>query len=157
MHRMRSTLARLRYEVELAESLSDGDRKNILGAINELLELSGAVTEPGGAGRRMHVAVVDDDLRLAALIGRSLERLGYTSRPMIELPPVMAEFDAILADWSVISGEGSSTAASAQHLVVMSGRALDLSTHPFKGCPILLKPFDESQLIAALRAVGAEG
>ena len=76
LHRLRSTLARLKAELELA--VADGALPPVavlLGDVDQALELLGAAeASVFGVGR---VLVVDDDERLGELTARGLRRLGY--------------------------------------------------------------------------------
>ena len=71
LHRLRSTLARLKAELELAEAPTE----RLLGDLNEALKLLQAVEQ--AALGVVPVLVVDDDARLAELTARGLRRLGY--------------------------------------------------------------------------------
>src|SRR5438132_852638 len=76
MHRLRSTLARARAELELART--DGDPlpvDKLLGDLREALDLLGRVE--AAAFQIVAVLVLDDDERLAELTARGLRRLGY--------------------------------------------------------------------------------
>ena len=76
LHRLRSTLARLKAELELAEA--DGAEATpgrLLGDLSEALMLLQAVEQ--AAFGVVPVLVVDDDERLAELTARGLRRLGY--------------------------------------------------------------------------------
>ena len=76
LHRLRSTLARLRAELEVAESNGEPppvDR--LLSDLREALELLGNVES--AALEVVRILVVDDDERLAELTARGLRRLGY--------------------------------------------------------------------------------
>ena len=76
LHRLRSTLARMRAELELADS--DGDPppvRRLLGDLREALQLLGELESAAFA--IVPVLVLDDDERLAELTARGLRRLGY--------------------------------------------------------------------------------
>ena len=76
MHRLRSTLARARAELELAQA--DGDPPpvdRLLTDLREALDLLGRVE--AAAFQIVRVLVLDDDERLAELTARGLRRLGY--------------------------------------------------------------------------------
>lgn len=78
LHRLRSTLARLKAELELAEA--DGTLPPagvLLGDVNEALGLLESVEQ--SAVGLAQVLVVDDDERLAELTARGLRRLGYVA------------------------------------------------------------------------------
>jgi FlaA1/EpsC-like NDP-sugar epimerase len=76
LHRLRSTLARLKAELELAESDGAEARPGrLLDDLNEALMLLQEVEQ--AAFGVVPVLVVDDDARLAELTARGLRRLGY--------------------------------------------------------------------------------
>ena len=76
LHRLRSTLARLKAELELAQidgTAVPADR--LLGDLNEALVLLRTVDQ--ATFGLVSVLVVDDDARLGELTARGLRRLGY--------------------------------------------------------------------------------
>jgi len=77
LHRLRSTLARAKAELELADE--DGEASGavlrVLGDIREALGLVAAVEAAAFSAAR--VVILDDDGRLAELTARGLRRLGY--------------------------------------------------------------------------------
>jgi CheY-like chemotaxis protein len=76
LHRLRSTLARLKAELELAEM--DGaapPTKRLLDDVREALAHLGAAED--ASHLRSSVLVVDDDVRLAEITARGLRRLGF--------------------------------------------------------------------------------
>ena len=76
LHRLRSTLARSRAELELAQADSQSPPVDVLlDDMREALDLLGAV-EAAALGV-VRVLVVDDDDRLGQLTARGLRRLGY--------------------------------------------------------------------------------
>ncbi len=76
LHRLRSSLARLKAELELAESdEAEATPARVLGDLNEALVLLQEVEQ--AAFGVVPVLVVDDDARLAELTARGLRRLGY--------------------------------------------------------------------------------
>ena len=76
LHRLRSTLARARAELEAAESVdSESTPGRLLGDLNEALMLLQEVEQ--AAFGVVPILVVDDDTRLAELTARGLRRLGY--------------------------------------------------------------------------------
>ncbi len=100
LHRLRSTLARLKAELELADS--DGavpPAAVLLGDLNEALGLLGAVER--SAFSAVSVLVLDDDERLGELTARGLRRLGYEAEAASALrrprPGEVVVFDLGLA------------------------------------------------------------
>ena len=76
LHRLRSTLARLKAELELSQT--DGTAppvERVLGDLNEAFSQLREVER--AAFGLVPVLVVDDDERLAELTARGLRRLGY--------------------------------------------------------------------------------
>jgi CheY-like chemotaxis protein len=76
LHRVRSTLARMKAELELAES--DGERalaERLRGDLREAFDLLGLIES--SLFQVVRVLVLDDDDRLAELTARGLRRLGY--------------------------------------------------------------------------------
>jgi CheY-like chemotaxis protein len=76
LHRVRSTLARMNAELELAES--DGElalAERLRGDLSEAFDLLGLVES--SLFQVVRVLVLDDDDRLAELTARGLRRLGY--------------------------------------------------------------------------------
>jgi len=76
LHRVRSTLARMKAELELAES--DGELAlagRLSDDLSEALDLIGLVES--SLFHVVRVLVLDDDERLAELTARGLRRLGY--------------------------------------------------------------------------------
>jgi CheY-like chemotaxis protein len=76
LHKLRSTLARLKAELETAEA--DGAApplERLQGDLNEAFMLLQAVEQ--AAFGLVSVLVVDDDVRLGELTARGLRRLGY--------------------------------------------------------------------------------
>lgn len=84
LHRLRSTLARVRAELEVAEA--DGEAPHVqrlLSDMREALEMLGSV-EAAALGV-VRVLVVDDDERLGELTARGLRRLGFDAESAVEL------------------------------------------------------------------------
>jgi CheY-like chemotaxis protein len=76
LHRLRSTLARLKAELELAQAdATPAPTERLLSDLNEALELLRAVEQ--AAFGTVSVLVIDDDARLAELTARGLRRMGY--------------------------------------------------------------------------------
>ncbi|HSS62576.1 MAG TPA: response regulator [Candidatus Limnocylindrales bacterium] len=154
LHRLRSTLARIKAELELAES--DGQAApvdRLLGDLRETLDLLGQV-ESLTFGI-VPVLVLDDDERLAELTARGLRRLGYEAESAGVLrslrPGEVVVFDLSLS--GSLDGEARAALRSARPIVVTGAsdpgsRALaaDLGASDY-----LLKPVDLEDLVAAIR------
>ncbi len=161
LHRLRSTLARLKAELELAqadETAAPVDR--LLGDLNEALVLLRAVEQ--AAFGIVSVLVVDDDVRLAELTARGLRRLGYDANSADALrdirPHQMVVFDLSLA---ARLDEESRSALKAVRPIVVTG-ATDPGSRALAAgldaSDYLVKPVDLEDLVAAIRrrAVGAD-
>jgi CheY-like chemotaxis protein len=101
LHRLRSTLARLKAELELAEM--DGappPTKRLLDDVREALAHLGAAED--ASHLRGSVLVVDDDARLAEITARGLRRLGFDADASSSLRNLRARevlvFDLSLLD-----------------------------------------------------------
>ena len=87
LHRLRSTLARAKAELELAEADSETLLKErLLGDLSEALQLLGQVE--AAALSIVPVLVLDDDERLGELMARGLRRLGYDAESASRLRPL---------------------------------------------------------------------
>lgn len=151
LHRLRSTLARARAELELAETESDLIQR-LRGDLHEAVELLGEVESEALAIVR--VVVLDDDERLAELTARGLRRLGFDAQSaaaMRELRPgELVVFDLSLSS----SLDPSARAALAtSRPIVVSGAADPASraiAEELGATDYLLKPVDVDRLAAAI-------
>lgn len=89
LHRLRSTLARMRAELELAGE--DGESPPVERLLEDVTEALGSLSRVEAAALSIvSVLVVDDDERLAELTARSLRRLGYEAESAGRLRPLRA-------------------------------------------------------------------
>jgi len=123
LHRLRSTLARARAELELAQT--DGGpvpADRLVGDLGEALELLGAVE--AAAFAIVPVLVLDDDDRLAELTARGLRRLGYEAESAGRLralrPREVVVFDLGLSAYLDAAQRGALRAARP---IVVTGAA----------------------------------
>jgi CheY-like chemotaxis protein len=160
LHRLRSTLARLKAELELAEA--DGALppiEHLQGDLNEALMLLQAVEQ--AAFGLVSVLVVDDDLRLGELTARGLRRLGYdadSTNAMRDLrPSEIVVFDLGLAP---ALDRRSRAALKAARPIVVTGatdpgsRAVAAS---LEASDYLVKPVELEDLAKAISRRLAEG
>ena len=153
LHRLRSTLARLKAELEMAEV--DGVQapaEALLRGVNESLELL-AAAEVSAFGITQ-VLVVDDDVRLGELTARGLRRLGYAAEAARLWRPLRAG-EVLVFDLGLASGLDvrARAALKAARPVVVTGAAdpasraqatrLDASAY-------LVKPIELEDLAAAI-------
>ena len=153
LHRLRSSLARLKAELELAESdEAEATPGRLLGDLNEALVLLQEVEQ--AAFGVVPVLVVDDDARLAELTARGLRRLGYDANSTNALrdlrPKEIVVFDLGLAR---ALDQGARTALKAVRPIVVTGatdpgsRALAAS---LDASDYLVKPVELDDLVKAI-------
>jgi CheY-like chemotaxis protein len=159
LHRLRSTLARLKAELELSEV--DGTTPPIdrlLADLDEAFALLGAVEAASQAPA--HVLVVDDDGRLAEITARGLRRLGYEADSSSALRPLRAR-EVLVFDLSIFAGLDAAAKKSvrAARPIVVTGatdpasRALASS---LEASDYLVKPIEPDDLAAAIKRRMAE-
>lgn len=154
LHRLRSTLARLKAELELAEA--DGSQPpvdRLLADVDEALAHLSAAEESEMAPVR--VLVLDDDARLGEITARGLRRLGFEADSAAELPPLLGGavpvIDLGLLD--SVGADGLARLREARPIVVTGAtdrasrdRAADAGATDY-----LVKPVDLEELASALR------
>jgi len=161
LHRLRSTLARLKAELELAQE-SDGAESlpgRLLGDLNEALMLLQEVEQ--AAFGVVPILVVDDDARLGELTARGLRRLGYDADATSSLRDLRSQeivvFDLGLARSLDLSAR---TALKAARPIVVTGatdpgsRAMAAS---LGASDYLVKPVELDDLVKAIRRRIVEG
>ena len=159
LHRLRSTLARLKAELELAEA--DGTTPPIdrlLADLDEAFALLGAAEDAGQAP--VHVLVVDDDSRLAEITARGLRRLGFEADSSSALRPLQAR-EVLVFDLGLFPGLDAAAKKSlrAARPIVLTGatdpgsRALASS---LEASDYLVKPVELDDLAAAIKRRTAE-
>lgn len=160
LHRLRSTLARLKAELELAEI--DGAPAPVAHLQQDVAEafahLRAAEDAVHGSGR---VLVVDDDARLAELTARGLRRLGYEADASTTLralkPREVLVFDLGLSPGLDAAALGT---VQASRPIVVTG-ATDAGSRALASrldaSDYLVKPVDPEELAAAVSRRLAEG
>jgi CheY-like chemotaxis protein len=154
LHRLRSTLARLKAELELSEA--DGTTPpidHLLADLDEAFGLLGAVED--ALQPSTPVLVVDDDGRLAEITARGLRRLGYEADSSSALRPLRAR-EVLVFDLSLFPGldAAAKKAVRAARPIVVTGatdsasRALASS---FEASDYLVKPIELDDLAAAIK------
>ena len=160
LHRLRSTLARLKAELELAEA--DGAIPPIArlqSDLNEALMLLQEVEQ--AAFGLASVLVVDDDVRLGELTARGLRRLGYdadSTNTLRDLQPrEIVVFDLGLAP--ALDQHGRAALKAARPIVVTG--ATDPGSRAFaaslEASDYLVKPVELDELARAISRRMAEG
>ena len=154
LHRLRSTLARVRAELEAAADEGVPPPGEVLVQdLREALDLLGSV-EALALGV-VRVLVVDDDERLGELTARGLRRLGYDAMASTRLPRLgpheLVVFD--LGQLATLSPAERSALKTARPIVVTGAAdpasralALDLGASDY-----LVKPVEPAELAAAIQ------
>jgi ActR/RegA family two-component response regulator len=154
LHRLRSTLARLKAELELAEV--DGTSPPIERLLADLDEAFALLSTAEDASHLVgHVLVVDDDGRLAEITSRGLGRLGFKAEWSSKLRPLRGG-EILVFDLGLLSGLDAATtkAVQAARPIVVTGatdpasRALAASV---AASDYLVKPVDLDDLAAAVK------
>ena len=153
LHRLRSTLARARAELELVEAEGGVPPvPQLVADLREALELLGDVESLGlGIAR---VLVVDDDERLGELTARGLRRLGYEAEASTR-PRRLRAREILVFDLGVLPSLGADERAAlieARPIVVTGAvdagsraAAADLNASDY-----LVKPVDLDAIAAAI-------
>ena len=160
LHRLRSTLARLRAELEVAESNGEPppvDR--LLSDLREALELLGNIES--AALEVVRILVVDDDERLAELTARGLRRLGYDAEAAGRLRALRAR-EVVVFDLGVSAALSPAERAAlrAAHPIVVTGAADPASralARDLGASDYMIKPVEVDALAAAVNRRMAEG
>ena len=160
LHRLRSTLARLKAELELAEV--DGTSPPADRLLDGLEEAFALLTAVEAASHSMvPVLVLDDDVRLAEITARGLSRLGYDADSGIALrqlrPGEVLVFDMSLLP--SLDAEAREAVRAAKPIIVTGAtdsgsRALASS---LGASDYLVKPIELDELAAAISRRTAEG
>ena len=153
LHRLRSTLARVKAELELAEA--DGTTppvERLLADLEEAFELLASVEDVEHPHRR--VVVVDDDTRLAEVTARGLRRLGYDADSRGAIGKVK-EGDVLVVDLGFLDGLGESALARvrASRPIVVTGatdRGSRARAAGVDASHYLVKPVELEELAAAI-------
>lgn len=160
LHRLRSTLARLKAELELAQADDSAPSvERLLGDLNEAFGNLRTVEE--AALGLVRVLVVDDDARLAELTARGLRRLGYDAESAGGLRTLRPR-DVVVFDLGLAPGLGESdrVALKAARPIVVTGatdprsRAVAAS---LGASDYLVKPIELEDLVTAISRQMAEG
>jgi len=153
LHRLRSTLARAKAELELAQA--DGEtplKERLLGDLSEALQLLGQVE--AAALSIVPVLVLDDDERLGELIARGLRRLGYDAESASRLRPLKPG-EVVILDLSLTASltAADQVALRSARPIVVTGSADPHSramAEDLGATDYLIKPVELEDLAAAI-------
>ena len=153
LHRLRSTLARAKAELELAQA--DGSvppPERLLADVSEALSLLRTVEQE--ALGLVPVLVVDDDARLGELTARGLRRLGYEAESATALRELRPK-EVVVFDLSLAAGldESLRSALTTARPIVVTG-ATDPGSRALAtrldASDYLVKPVELEDLVAAI-------
>jgi CheY-like chemotaxis protein len=159
LHRLRSTVARLKAELELAAV--DGTSpspERLLEDVREALTYLNAVED--AAYQKSAVLVLDDDARLADITARGLRRLGFDARSDHALGSLRPR-EVVVFDLSLVSRLDSSGLHDlrAARPIVVTGATDPASRSLAAGLDAsdyLVKPVELEELAAAINRRRAE-
>ena len=172
LHELRSKLARLKGEIELAVEDQQPVRSEVLSAVNDVVVALEAVENaafervapPSGArselvDERASVFIVDDDLRLSELLARQLSRFGLHASARADLFEVMNEIgseDVLVVDLGLAQELDPLTQdwLRSHRPVVISGAAsrdAEAAAAQIGASGFLVKPFEPAELVRALK------
>jgi CheY-like chemotaxis protein len=160
LHRLRSTLARLKAELELAEvDHTAPPIERLLAGLEEAFALLGTLEEADHAVVR--VLLVDDDGRLAEITARGLRRLGYEAESSTALRQLQAG-EILVFDLGLLPGLDAAEreAVRAARPIVVTGATDPVSRAIASGLgatDYLVKPIVLEELAEAIKRRGAEG
>jgi CheY-like chemotaxis protein len=174
LHQLRSALATLKMEIELAVEAGVAPSSQALATVDRALDLLGRVesahlemglppapdsargagVEPSGL-----VFVVDDDARQAQLLGTQLQRLGFrvvVGSDIREVVPRLTQEASLVVDYGVLQEMDDVTAASvgAVRPIVISGavaRSAAEQARALGATGYLIKPVKLDELVLLLQ------
>jgi len=153
LHRLRSTLARLKAELELAELDGAGPpTKRLLDDVREALTHLSAAEDASHI--RGSVLVVDDDVRLAEITARGLRRLGFDADASSSLRS-LRDREVLVVDLSLLEALDAAAHQDvrASRPIVVTGATDQQSRAVAAGLDAsdyLVKPIELEELAAAI-------
>jgi len=154
LHRLRSTLARLKGELELAEE--DGSAPPAARLLADVDEALAFVADAEAAvGDTIRVLVADDDVKLAEITVRGLRRRGFDAEASEALRLTMSG-EVMVVDLGLLQGlnESALDEVRAARPVVVTGatdRASRDLAERVDASDYLVKPVDVDALARAIR------
>ena len=154
LHRLRSTLARLKAELEMAEA--DGTAPPVERLLEDIDEAFGHLSDAEESERlTVHVLVVDDDERLAEITARGLRRLGFEADSAGRVPTSFQGSIPVM-DLGVLEAADAAALAAvrAARPIVVTGatdRASRAMAERLGATDYLLKPVELEELAAAIK------
>jgi CheY-like chemotaxis protein len=151
LHRLRSTLARAKAELELADG-EPAPPDRLLSDLREALELLGQVEAI--ALSIVPVLVLDDDERLGELMARGLRRLGYDAESTTKMR-ALRRGEIVVLDLGMTADLGAANreALRTARPIVVTGSADPQSraiADDLGATDYLVKPVEIDDLVAAI-------
>jgi CheY-like chemotaxis protein len=154
LHRLRSTLARIKAELELAEV--DGTTPpvdRLLADVDEAFALLSSAEDASQAAGR--VLVVDDDGRLAEITARGLRRLGFEADSSMVLRRLRPQ-EILIFDLGLFAGldAAAKKAVQAARPIIVTGATDPVSralASSLEASSYLVKPIELEELVAAIK------
>ena len=159
LHRLRSTLARLKAELELAEA--DGTTPPVERLLEDVEEAFALLTQAEDLGHpRVHVLVIDDDKRLAEVTARGLRRLGYEADSTDEVRAAKRG-EVLVLDLGLVDGLDGGVldkVRTARPIIVTGAtdRASRARAAGLDASDYLVKPVELEELAAAIERWATE-
>jgi len=153
LHRLRSALARIKAELELAEA--DGAPPPVGRLLQDLEEAFSLLSVAEDAGEpATQVLIVDDDGRLAEITAKGLRRLGFDARASGSLRGLKAA-EIMVLDLGVLAAldEAELEEIRAARPIIVTGAADQASSalaERVRATDYLVKPVDLKELRAAI-------
>jgi ActR/RegA family two-component response regulator len=165
LHELRSTLARLKAEIELLDPGPGAGAASLSAIRSSLDDVLALVTDletatsPPPSGLAQDVVIVDDDSRLATAMARQMSRLGFAAvaLPGLEgLASLVANGARVVIDLSVLRRGGFDDLNAVRRLrpIVMSGSAdplARLEAASYGATAFLMKPVSPESVALAMR------
>ena len=154
LHRLRSTLARMRAELEVAEAGGEPAPIDALHAgLRQALELLAEV-EAVALGL-IRVLVLDDDERLGELTARALRRVGFEAESTRAIRPLRSR-ELVVLDLGLAEALDASTRALLRRArpIVVTGAtdpAARAAAAELDAADYLIKPVELDDLVEALK------
>lgn len=154
LHRLRSTLARMRAELQVAQAdAAPAPVDRLLEDLGQALDLMGEVE--AAAFSLVRVLVLDDDERLGELTARGLRRMGYEAESAASMRPLRSR-EVVVLDLGLARGADNETQSALRHTrpIVVTGAADPGSralAADLEASDYLIKPVELEELAAAIR------
>lgn len=154
LHRLRSTLARIKAELELAEA--DDTSPPVGRLLEDLEEAFGLLSAAEEADQpATAVLIVDDDARLADVTARGLRRLGFDARSRPSVGKIKRG-EVLIIDLGLLDAldEAGLEAVRAARPIIVTGaadRASRARAESMGASDYLVKPVELDDLSAAIR------